>query len=197
MPDFDEIDLEILQLLVADARRPYSEIADHVGLSPPAVSDRVERLVDGGVIKRFTLDVDRSQLVDGVRVLLEITPEADATESIRDGLHGLDDVEHVFVTAEGTVVAHAMVSGGAIRPTIAEGIDLSAVRSLEVKLLSESDWTPEVSASGFGVECAECGTALTGASRSARIGGDLEHFCGDACRDRYEDRVEPVSEELS
>lgn len=197
MPDFDEIDLEILQLLVADARRPYSEIADHVGLSPPAVSDRVERLVDAGVIKRFTLDVDRSELVDGVRVLLEIRPDADSTEAIRDGLHGLDDVEHVFVSADGTVVAHAMIAGGAIRPTIADGIDLENVRELDVNLLSESDWTPEVSASGFGVECAECGAALTGASRSARVVGDLFHFCGDACKERFEDRTEPVSEELS
>ena len=197
MHELDETDLGILRLLVADARRPYSEIADHVGLSPPAVSDRVERLVDAGVIKRFTLDVDRSELIDGVRVLLEVTPDADDTEAIRDGLHALDDVEHVFVTADGTVVAHAMIAGAAIRPTLAEGIDLSAVQELEVDLLSESDWTPEVSASGFGVECAECGTALTGASRSVRIEGDLYHFCGDACAERFRSRTEPVSEELS
>src|SRR6056297_548491 len=110
MTEFDEIDLEILQLLVADARRPYSEIADHVGLSPPAVSDRVERLVDAGVIKRFTLDVDRSDLVDGVRVVCEICPDPGATDAVRDGLVALDDVEHVFVTADGGVVAHALVT---------------------------------------------------------------------------------------
>ena len=194
MPDFDEIDLEILQLLVADARRPYSEIADHVGLSPPAVSDRVERLVDAGVIKRFTLDVDRGRLVDGVRVLLEVHPDPGATDDVRTGLHGLDDVEHVFVTAEGTIVAHALVTGGAIRSTVGEGIDLSRVRELNVRLLSETDWTPEVSASGFGVDCAECGDQLPGASRSARIDGELRHFCDETCRDSYRDRVEGVSE---
>lgn len=197
MPEFDEIDLEILQLLVADARRPYSEIADHVGLSPPAVSDRVERLVDAGVIKRFTLDVDSSKLVDGVRVLVELHPEADAIDAVRGGLHGLDEVEHVFVTAEGTVVAHALVRDKSVRETLTDGIDLSAVRELDVDLLSETDWTPEVSASGFGVECAECGAALTGASRSARYEGDLRHFCGEDCRRRFEDRREQVGEEAT
>jgi DNA-binding Lrp family transcriptional regulator len=44
MRDLDETDLEILQLLLSDARRPYSDIAETVGLSAPAVSDRVSRL---------------------------------------------------------------------------------------------------------------------------------------------------------
>jgi len=197
MPEFDEIDLEILQLLVADARRPYSEIADHVGLSPPAVSDRVERLVDAGVIKRFTLDVDSSKLVDGVRVLVELHPEPGAVESVREGLQALDEVEHVFVTADGTVVAHALAAGDAVRETLAKGIDIAAIQQLDVHLLSDTDWTPEVSASGFGVECAECGAALTGASRSARYDGELRHFCGDDCRRRFEDRREQVSEEAT
>ena len=194
MTEFDEIDLEILQLLIADARRPYSEIADHVGLSPPAVSDRVERLVDAGVIKRFTLDVDRSDLVDGVRVVCEIRPDPGATDAVRDGLAALDDVEHVFVTADGGIVAHALVTDGEIRSAIANAIDLSRVRDLDVRLLSESIWTPEVGAAGFGVECSECGSPLTGGGSSARIDGELRHFCDDGCRERHDDRVDPVSE---
>ncbi len=39
MRDLDETDLEILQLLMSNARRPYSDIADIVSLSAPAVSD--------------------------------------------------------------------------------------------------------------------------------------------------------------
>ena len=50
MRDLDETDLEILQLLLSNARRPYSDIADVVGLSPPAVSDRVSRLQETGRI---------------------------------------------------------------------------------------------------------------------------------------------------
>ncbi|WP_245180805.1 Lrp/AsnC family transcriptional regulator [Haloarcula amylovorans] len=66
MRDLDETDLEILQLLMSNARRPYSDIADIVGLSAPAVSDRVARLQEMGIINRFTLDVDGSQLRKGI-----------------------------------------------------------------------------------------------------------------------------------
>lgn len=58
--NLDEIDLEIVRLLADDARRPFNDIADRVGLSPPAVSDRVDRLREQGVIQRFTIDIDRS-----------------------------------------------------------------------------------------------------------------------------------------
>lgn len=51
----DDIDKQILDLLNDDARRPYSEIADKVGVSPPTVSDRVERLQEKGVIDQFTI----------------------------------------------------------------------------------------------------------------------------------------------
>jgi len=44
MRDLDDTDLEILSLLAEDARRPFSEIGERVGLSGPAVSDRVTRL---------------------------------------------------------------------------------------------------------------------------------------------------------
>ncbi|MFC6725497.1 Lrp/AsnC family transcriptional regulator, partial [Halobium palmae] len=60
MRDLDDTDREILRLLLANARRPYSDIAEHVGLSAPAVSDRVERLQELGVVRGFTLDLDRS-----------------------------------------------------------------------------------------------------------------------------------------
>lgn len=66
MRDLDETDIEILELLLSDARRPWSGIAEIVDLSPPAVSDRVARLQELGIIRRFTLDVDRSQLSEGV-----------------------------------------------------------------------------------------------------------------------------------
>ena len=40
MRDIDDTDRELLRLLLEDARRPYSELAEAVDLSPPAVSDR-------------------------------------------------------------------------------------------------------------------------------------------------------------
>lgn len=86
MHDLDETDLEILELLMSDARRPWRDIAEIVDLSAPAVSDRVARLQEMGILRRFTLDVDRSQLREGVPVLLSLTMGADGRDAVHSAL---------------------------------------------------------------------------------------------------------------
>jgi len=64
----DHIDIEILKLLLNDSRISISEIAGRVGISRPTVRRRVRKLVNTGIIKRFTVDVDENML-KGVRFL--------------------------------------------------------------------------------------------------------------------------------
>ncbi len=56
--DLDDLDLRILDLLLRDARTPASQIADQVGLSRPAVAERIEKLERNGVIRGTTAVVD-------------------------------------------------------------------------------------------------------------------------------------------
>mgnify|MGYP003870318055 CR=1 FL=1 len=51
----DDLDREILGLLRRDARTPYTEIAEKVGTSEGTVRNRVQHLVEEGVIERFTV----------------------------------------------------------------------------------------------------------------------------------------------
>ncbi|WP_338604158.1 winged helix-turn-helix transcriptional regulator [Sulfolobus tengchongensis] len=53
----DSVDKGILKILLKDARTPQRRIAMMLGISPPAVSYRMEKLF-GDVIKRFTLYVN-------------------------------------------------------------------------------------------------------------------------------------------
>ena len=54
----DEIDARILTLLEADGRSPAARIADEVGLSRPAVAERISKLEDAGVILGVAAVVD-------------------------------------------------------------------------------------------------------------------------------------------
>src|SRR5579862_1547627 len=54
----DGIDRQIVALLAGNARLPYPAIAEQVGLSPPAVKRRIDRLVADGTITAFTVAVD-------------------------------------------------------------------------------------------------------------------------------------------
>ncbi len=53
----DETDRKILDVLKEDARTPYTDIADELGVSEGTVRNRVESLKEEGAIERFTVEV--------------------------------------------------------------------------------------------------------------------------------------------
>ena len=68
----DDTDRLLIDLLRADARRTYSEMAAEVGLSVAAVKRRVDRLREIGVITGFTVQVDHAKLGAGVAAFVEL-----------------------------------------------------------------------------------------------------------------------------
>jgi Lrp/AsnC family leucine-responsive transcriptional regulator len=190
MPALDDTDRRILELLAEDARRPYSDIADEVGLSPPAVSDRVSALEDSGVVERFTVDVDRSQLREGTHVLVELTVTPGDVDAVREAVGSADAVEHVFVTASGDVLCSARLPVEDVRPWVAETVGTERLTAYEVTLLAESAWRPRVGGEEFAFACDECGNTVTSEGETARIDGERYHFCCQSCQARFEDRYE-------
>lgn len=192
MATFDETDLEILRLLLEDGRRPYSEIAERVDLSPPTVSDRVDRLHDAGVVRRFTLDVDRSRLTDGVALLVSLRVAPGRVDAVRDSLRDHHAVEHVFTTADGQVTAKAHLDPDAVRTALAEAVDLDGVSDLDVDLLSSHDWTPAAGTAAFDIECAECGNTVTDEGETVVLDDRRYHFCCPSCQSNFVDRYEDI-----
>lgn len=58
----DELNWKILALLQQNARRPLKEIAKEVGLSSPAVADRIQKMEYAGIIVRHTTTLDMEKL---------------------------------------------------------------------------------------------------------------------------------------
>lgn len=73
----DHTDYKILNILQRDSRTTLKCIGDQVGLTAPAVSERIRRLEDKGVIQGFRIHVDRGQLDCGITgfILVSLEPE--------------------------------------------------------------------------------------------------------------------------
>ncbi len=67
MIKLDSIDNKILELLSEDGRDSASNIADKVGLSVPATTDRIKKLQDSGIIIGF------KPIIDSKKINLDIT----------------------------------------------------------------------------------------------------------------------------
>jgi Lrp/AsnC family transcriptional regulator for asnA, asnC and gidA len=93
----DDVAKAILEQLQQDGRRPYAAIGKAVGLSEAAVRQRVQRLVDSGVIQivavtdPLTVGFPRAAMI-GIRCEGDMTVVADKIES-------LTEVSYLVITA--------------------------------------------------------------------------------------------------
>jgi Lrp/AsnC family transcriptional regulator, leucine-responsive regulatory protein len=72
----DEVNLRLLAELHADPRITMSELARRVGMSSPAVTERIQRLRETGVITGFRMDVSPVALGLPVTAFVRIRPAA-------------------------------------------------------------------------------------------------------------------------
>ena len=194
MRGLDDTDREILELLLADARRPFSDIAERVDLSAPAVSDRVDRLREMGVVRGFTVDVDRSLVRGGVPVLVEIDAKPGRAAAVRDALASADSVEHVFRTADERVTATATVPEGDVTALLETTVDFGDVVGYEVRLLADTEWSPGLGTAEFAPECAECGNTVDAEGERATLDGETYYFCCGSCASSFVERYESLKE---
>jgi Lrp/AsnC family leucine-responsive transcriptional regulator len=194
MRGLDDTDREIIRLLLEDARRPFSDIAERVDLSAPAVSDRVDRLQELGIIQRFTVDLDRTRLREGLTVLVTLTTVPGGSPTVAESLSDHDAVGHVFRTADDRLLCTATVPEAEVGGLLAAAIDLDLVREYDVRLLAGTAWSPQVGEAEFAPACAECGNTVDEEGEDATLDGDRYHFCCGSCRDRFVAQYETLAE---
>jgi Lrp/AsnC family leucine-responsive transcriptional regulator len=76
--DLDDISIELLDLLQLGGRLTYRELGDRVGLSAPAVTERIRRLEEQGVIKGYRAVVDYEALGFPLLCVIRLNASRDA-----------------------------------------------------------------------------------------------------------------------
>lgn len=73
----DKIDLKIIELLQKNARFPLKHLAEEVFLSTPAVSSRIEKLQEAGIITGYTANINPIKLGYNIKAFinLEVSPK--------------------------------------------------------------------------------------------------------------------------
>lgn len=97
----DAIDLAILELLISDARASHRRIAREVGMSPPAVSERIARLERLRLIRGYRAEIDRTRLGFPLVVYVSVVAVNTLKQpyEVLDALRALPEVEDVAIVA--------------------------------------------------------------------------------------------------
>lgn len=93
----DDVSRAIIEQLQEDGRRPYATIGKAVGLSEAAVRQRVQKLVDSGVMQIVAV-TDPTQTGFARQAMIAISVTGDS-EVVADELHKIAEVDYIVVTA--------------------------------------------------------------------------------------------------
>jgi Lrp/AsnC family transcriptional regulator, regulator for asnA, asnC and gidA len=94
-PVLDQINKDIVEQLQQDGRRSYATLAKAVGLSEPAVRQRVQKLLDTGVMQIVAV-TDPLMLGFARQAMIGIRADGDL-RGIADQLAALDEIDYVVI----------------------------------------------------------------------------------------------------
>ena len=69
----DETDLKILKQILSDARSSYRKIGEKIGVSPPTVLSRVQKLEKNRIIRSYSAVLDHEKLGYDLTAIIEVT----------------------------------------------------------------------------------------------------------------------------
>jgi Lrp/AsnC family leucine-responsive transcriptional regulator len=96
--EVDDLDLTLLRALAVDARQSQRALARAVGMSPPAIADRLARLERLGAIRGYRVELDWAALGYPVVVYLAVSasPGADLSE-VAHAIRALPEAQDMSV----------------------------------------------------------------------------------------------------
>ncbi|WP_455544148.1 Lrp/AsnC family transcriptional regulator [Intestinibacter sp.] len=106
----DKTDIRILKLLANDSRISYAEIAREVHLSRMAVRERVMKMLEEGVIERFTVQLNSKKVGLNTPVFLQVKAIPSKLNDVADELAKHPQIESIYaMTGKNELYANAFV----------------------------------------------------------------------------------------
>ncbi|MEP4379111.1 MAG: Lrp/AsnC family transcriptional regulator [Alphaproteobacteria bacterium] len=107
----DAVDHMLLDVVQADARLSFREIGRRIGMSTPAVADRIRRLEAAGVIMGYAARVDRAALGQEIGAFIRLTVSDRDFQRVSGLCRSLDAVVACHhITGEESFVIRVAVS---------------------------------------------------------------------------------------
>lgn len=98
MVNLTDTDRRLLDVLSRDSRASVTTLAGRLGVSRATVQTRLKRLLETGVIRRFTVEVDPAVQLTSVRAVMMIAIEGTLARSVIRALNRLDTITSLHTT---------------------------------------------------------------------------------------------------
>src|SRR5699024_10204933 len=92
----DELDRQIIELLIKNARMSYSEIGQKIGISRVAVKMRVQALEEKGIIEEYTTIINPQKISGAVSCYFEIETKPESLMEVAEILKNNDTITQIY-----------------------------------------------------------------------------------------------------
>ncbi|MHA1579074.1 MAG: Lrp/AsnC family transcriptional regulator [Candidatus Freyarchaeota archaeon] len=101
MKKIDETDKKLISILMENSRKSFKDIAKELGTSVITVRKRVQKLVDEGIIKKFTITLNPELFGNRITSFVTVHPAAHRLSEIIDRVAELEEVEEAHLMTGG------------------------------------------------------------------------------------------------
>ena len=109
----DDLDIKILKELQKNSRIPFRDLAKKFGVSAQTISDRVNKMIKNGIIKKFTVDCDLSKLGYGLTFFVHVDTDISKLKKVAKEMEKYGELYSLHIaTGE-----HDIVGMGVARDT--------------------------------------------------------------------------------
>ncbi|MDO8726827.1 MAG: winged helix-turn-helix transcriptional regulator [Candidatus Methanoperedens sp.] len=189
MVELDNLDVKILTHLQGNSRKSFQEIAKACLTSVPTIKSRVDRLLELGIIKKFTIDIDYSKLGIAEAILL-VNARPSAVSRIAKEILELEEVKELYVTSDSDTAIVSRIAGDmrhilAIQDRI-NLTDVNNIRVISIKAPFKKDTTIPLASSSITLTCAYCDREVTGDTVRKKFDDRDYFFCCNTCEGEFE-----------
>ena len=106
----DDLDWKILKSLQNDARQTYTEIGHSLGLAHSTIYDRIKRMEEQGIIKKYTTILDLQRIgIKKITAIVTIFTDPKEIENVAKKLSEFTQVSEVFTSLSEELLVIAKV----------------------------------------------------------------------------------------
>lgn len=106
----DSINWKILTLLQANARQSNTQIARHVGISSPAVAERIRKLEDAGIIEGYNTKIKPFEVGYQLRALITVRAFMGRLKPFLEKVKSFDEVINCYrITGNENIVMEVIL----------------------------------------------------------------------------------------
>ena len=191
----DNTDVQIIELLQQDGRMLYKDIAGKVGVSLPTVRARTQKLVEFGVIKKFTVIVDPDKILGKVRAIILLQVNPSRMEEVTARLAPLKEIREVYKTAGSSPLVLKVEArdldelGQFVSDKLGKIAGISGSSSLVVTKTGKEEYGASVESDVMvQFKCSFCNAPIMGKPYIEYIDGGRYYFNSEECAKAYKQK---------